>query len=99
MGQTEIYQHFNREDHEFIDLCIDCEVVEHTVEVTRFLNPHQVTILQKCRGKKLPIESLLPVMSRKWSHAKVIVIRLLPIRSSDFNLAYWKWSMLQNFIT
>ena len=49
MGQTEIYQHFNREDHEFIDRCIELSerVVErYSVEVTGFLNPHQVTILR-----------------------------------------------------
>ncbi len=28
-------------------------------------------------------------------YAKVIVIRLLPIDPSDFDLALWKWSMLQ----
>ena len=44
MGQKEIYQHFNREDHEFIDRCIELSerVVErYSVEVTGFLNPHQ----------------------------------------------------------
>ena len=49
MGQKEIYQHFNRENHEFIDRCIELSerVIErYSVEVTGFLNPHQVAILR-----------------------------------------------------
>ena len=49
MGQKDIYQHFNRDDHEFIDRCIELSerVIErYSVEVTGFLNPHQVAILR-----------------------------------------------------
>ena len=60
MGQTEIYQHFNREDHEFIDRCIELSerVVErYSVEVTGFFKPSSGHYFTKCRGK-LPVTGL-----------------------------------------
>ena len=79
MGQTEIYQHFNREDHEFIDRCIELSerVVErYSVEVTGFLNPHQVTILRNVAAS-YQYRSLLPVMSRKWSMLRLLLLQII----------------------
>ena len=90
MGQTEIYQHFNREDHEFIDRCIELSerVVErYSVEVTGFLNPHQVTILRNVAAS-YQLQAFASSDEQKMEYAKVIVAPdYYQLDPSDFDLA------------
>ena len=90
MGQTEIYQHFNREDHEFIDRCIELSerVVErYSVEVTGFLNPHQVTILRNVAAS-YQLQVFVSSDEQKMEYAKVIVAPdYYQLDPSDFDLA------------
>ena len=90
MGQTEIYQHFNREDHEFIDRCIELSerVVErYSVEVTGFLNPHQVTILRNVAAS-YQLQVFASSDEQKMEYAKVIVAPdYYQLDPSDFDLA------------
>ena len=89
MGQTEIYQHFNREDHEFIDRCIELSerVVErYSVEVTGFLNPHQVTILRNVAAS-YQLQVFASSDEQKMEYAKVIVAPdYYQLDPSDFDL-------------
>ena len=90
MGQTEIYQHFNREDHEFIDRCIELSerVVErYSVEVTGFLNPHQVTILRNVAAS-YQLQVFASSDEQKMEYAKVIVAPdYYQLDPNDFDLA------------
>lgn len=79
MGQTEIYQHFNREDHEFIDRCIELSerVVErYSVEVTGFLTLIRSVFYEMSR-QDTNYRSLLPAMSRKWSMPRLLLLQII----------------------
>ena len=90
MGQKEIYQHFNREDHEFIDRCIELSerVVErYSVEVTGFLNPHQVAILRNVAAS-YQLQVFASSDEQKMEYAKVIVAPdYYQLDPSDFDLS------------
>ena len=80
MGQTEIYQHFNREDHEFIDRCIELSerVVErYSVEVTGFFKPSSGHYFYEMSRQATNYRSLLPVMSRKWSMPRLLLLQII----------------------
>ena len=86
----EIYQHFHPEDHEFIDRCIELSerVIErYSVEVTSFLNPHQVTILRNVAAS-YPLQVFVSSDDRKMEYAKVIVAPdYYQLDPSDFDLS------------
>lgn len=90
MKQKEIYQHFHPEDHEFIDRCIELSerVIErYSVEVTSFLNPHQVTILRNVAAS-YPLQVFVSSDDRKMEYAKVIVAPdYYQLDPSDFDLS------------
>ena len=90
MGQKEIYQHFNREDQEFIDRCIELSerVIErYSVEVTGFLNPHQVAIL-RIVAASYQLQVFASSDEQKMEYAKVIVVPdYYQLDPSDFDLA------------
>ena len=100
MGQPEIYQHFNREDHEFIDRCIELSerVVErYSVEVTGFLNLHQVTILRNVvASEQLKVSA--SSAEQNMEYAKVIVAPdYSKLDPNDFDLALLDMVCASNF--
>ena len=90
MGQKDIYQHFNRDDHEFIDRCIELSerVIErYSVEVTGFLNPHQVAILRNV-ASSYQLQVFASSDEQKMEYAKVIVAPdYYQVAPNDFDLA------------
>ena len=72
-------------------------VERYSVEGDGFLNPHQVTIL---RNVAASYQLQAFASSDEMEYAKIIVAPdYYQLDPSDFDLALWKWSMLQNFIT
>lgn len=87
--QTLIYQHFSKEDHSFIDYSLEMIMrVENSycLEVTSFVNPHQVEILQSL-GKRYQLKVLPSSMFFKTELSKVILApHYYEIDMADFDM-------------